>query len=209
MIQTAKLKNPLKPSEFNDFSMQWKPPLRRLLDKDGFVLNVTIRVRVYRGNTEHEVNTKFNVEDPTVADILTAICDKELLSPSERPLFSLWVVGKDLELQLRPSMGIFKVMDIWNVYVLKYTHFPEAVNAAHPINNHWFILRREASLTSAQEESMVKSASLQILFGEAYHCYLKKRYVCSIMDAAMLAGVQLQADYGDSATSSLNPQSLE
>ena len=72
----------------------------------------------------------------------------------------------DLELQLRPDQDIFELMVFWNRWVMKYTHFPEAENAQHPVNRHWFVYRREASVTIAQEKRLAGNESISLLFGE-------------------------------------------
>lgn len=53
-----------------------------------------------------------------------------------------------------------------NRRVMKYTHFPEAENQKHPINRHWFIYRREASLSLKEERTSASVIATNLLFGE-------------------------------------------
>ena len=50
--------------------------------------------------------------------------------------------------------------------VLKYTHFPEAIDPSHPINRHWFLFRREASVTLQEERQNRSDAVTRLLYGE-------------------------------------------
>lgn len=79
-----------------EHSMQWQPPLRRRLDKNGEVESVTIRVRIHNGESEHDFQAKFLPGQYSSLQICAAIAAKERISPKESTLFSLWVIGRDL-----------------------------------------------------------------------------------------------------------------
>lgn len=50
--------------------------------------------------------------------------------------------------------------------VLDYTHYPEAVDPSHPINRHWFVYRREATVTQDFERKFTDDATVRLLYGE-------------------------------------------
>lgn len=49
---------------------------------------------------------------------------------------------------------------------MKYTHFPEAENPTHPINRHWFVYRREATISLVEEKSFKSDIVVSLLYGE-------------------------------------------
>jgi hypothetical protein len=179
-------------------SGEWKQPLRRHINYNTQKVEfVTILVRVLNGEAEHDFHARFSEPVLRASIVCNAIAEKEQLSKGEAQLFSLWVVSKDLEIQIRPDQDIFALMVFWNKWVMKYTHFPEAENPQHPVNRHWFVYRREASVTLAEERRLVGNVGASLLFGEAKRNLLTKRYVCSQMEASTIAGMQLQIAYGD------------
>jgi hypothetical protein len=108
-------------------------------------------------------------------------------------------------LQIQPDKDIFALMVFWNKWMMKYTHYPEAENAQHPVNRHWFVFRREASVTIDEERKLGTNVALSLLFGEAKRNLLTKRYVCTQMEAATIAGLQLQISYGDYDSNKCKP----
>ena len=94
-------------------------------------------------------------------------------------------------------------MVFWNNWVLKYTHFPEAQNPQHHVNHNWFVYRREAAVTLGDEKNLAGVRARTLLFGEVFEFkqakrnILTNRYVCSQLEAATIAGMQLQIAYGD------------
>jgi hypothetical protein len=165
MGKIAKFKSVI--SEVEEAVSTWKQPLRRHVNHDnGKIEFVTILVRVLNGDAEHDFHARFTEPVLTVSTICKAIAEKEQLSEQEAQLFSLWVIAKDLELQIRPDQDIFGLMIFWNKWMLKYTHFPEAENAQHRINHHWFVYRREASISISEEQKWAGTISNSLLFGE-------------------------------------------
>jgi hypothetical protein len=102
---------------------------------------------------------------------------------------------------LRAGQCIVSFMKNWHrwagmpyIYISeKYTHYPECKNPAHNINNHYFILRREAlsDVRETRTEDM-PSTVVALLYGEAKHYVLDSRYITNVDDIVMLAGLQMQ-----------------
>ncbi|KAI8916197.1 hypothetical protein EDD86DRAFT_231575 [Gorgonomyces haynaldii] len=170
----------------------WKPPLRKHFSPYGEVDFVTIQVRIFTGITEHNFHAKFLPGHHTAEKICSAIAEKEGLTPPEAQLFSLWVAGRDIEIQLKPKEDVFALMEDWNAWVSKYTHYPESIDPAHPINQHWFLYRREASLTTKAEVFVLRRDQ-----GQARWNYLAGRYLCTTQEAVDLAAIQLQSSIGN------------
>ncbi|KAJ3024374.1 hypothetical protein HKX48_000050 [Thoreauomyces humboldtii] len=150
----------------------WAPPLQRHIKPDDGTEFVTIRVRILNGDSEHDFNAKFPSGPLQSYRICKIIATKESLPANAAHLFTLWIVAKDLELQLRPDVDIFSIMDQWNTLVLDYTHYPEAVDPSHPINRHWFVYRREASVTINHERHFTDDATVRLLYGEHPNGYI-------------------------------------
>ncbi|RKO96558.1 hypothetical protein CXG81DRAFT_11181, partial [Caulochytrium protostelioides] len=175
----------------------WLPPLQRHVRPDGSVEYVTVRVRVLSGDTDHDFNAKFPDGPIEARDITDVIAAKEGLTSLSAALFSLWIVGKDLEIQLQPDMDIFVIMCKWYQFMMQYAHFPEASNPNDSINRHWFIYRREASLSRQLEITCKEDVAIKLLYGEAKRNIHSGRWPCSIGDAISLAALQLQSISGD------------
>ncbi|KAJ1342134.1 hypothetical protein BSLG_003313 [Batrachochytrium salamandrivorans] len=178
-------------------TQEWRPPLQRHLNPQKEVQFITIRVRVLNGDAEHDFQARFEPGVVTAGDVANAIAEKEGLNFHESCLFSLWVVSKDLELQFRPKQDIFALLLFWNRWMMKYTHFPEADDPSHPINRHWFIYRREASVSLVEESSQKSDIVARLLYGEARRNVLTRRWTCTQADAVTLAAIQLQITHGD------------
>ncbi|KAI8925313.1 hypothetical protein BC831DRAFT_401319 [Entophlyctis helioformis] len=177
---------------------EWRPPLQRHVNANREVQFVTIRVRVLNGDAEHDFHARFEPGVLTADLVCEAIAEKECLTAQQARLFGLWVVSKDLELQIRGKQDIFQLMIFWNRWMMKYTHFPEADNPAHPINRHWFVFRREACVSLVEESAYSRSDPVvRLLYGEAKRNVLTRRWICSPAEAATLAAFQLQITYGD------------
>ncbi|KAK6094474.1 Krev interaction trapped protein 1 [Batrachochytrium dendrobatidis] len=187
---------------------QWRPPLQRHLNAKREVQFISIRVRVLNGDAEHDFQARFEPGNLQAEVVTEAISEKEGLSSQEANLFGLWVVSKDLELQLRPKQDIFALMIFWNRWMMKYTHFPEADNPSHPINRHWFIYRREAAVSLVEETGHPSDPVIRLLYGEAKRNVLTRRWICTPADAAALAAIQLQIIYGDFNEGKFPPGSL-
>ncbi|KAI9093061.1 hypothetical protein DFS34DRAFT_270830 [Phlyctochytrium arcticum] len=170
---------------------QWQPPLQRHIKPDDGSEFVTIRVRILNGDAEHDFNAKFPYGPLLCSKVTNIIADKESLDAEARQLFSLWVVGKDIELQVRPDLDIFTIMNKWNTLVLDCTHYPEAIDPTHPINRHWFVYRREATVLKDVERCCTDPAAVRLLYGEAKRNVMTGRYVCVLADGVALGGMML------------------
>ncbi|KAJ1537229.1 Krev interaction trapped protein 1 [Nowakowskiella sp. JEL0078] len=166
---------------------EWRPPIQRHLTKNGEIHHVTIRVRIFAGDEIHDFNSKFVPGSLTTHSVFEAIARKEDIPKEGRKLFALWIVGRDLELQLRPNLN----------RVEKYTHYPEAANPKHPINKYWVVFKREALVSKQLERKITDEVVIKLLYGEAKHNVLIGRYVCTPNDAVTLAALQLQSSQGD------------
>ncbi|KAJ3148672.1 Krev interaction trapped protein 1 [Geranomyces variabilis] len=175
---------------------EWQPPLQRHIKPDDGTEFVTIRVRILNGDSEHDFNAKFPSGPLLGSRISTIIAQKESLPPEAAHLFTLWIVAKDLEIQLRPDADIFTIMAQWNTMVLDFTHYPEAIDPSHPINRHWFVYRREASVTKDAERRYTDDATVRLLYGEAKRNVMTGRYVCTLSDAVALGGIMLAISAG-------------
>jgi FERM central domain len=180
-----------------DYAMDWKPPLRRRINVWGEVEYVTVQVRIFHGDSEHDFSSRFLPNEHTAQIICDAIAAREGLNVKERKLFSIWIVGKDLELQVRSYQDIFEVVSVWNEWVVKYTHYPEAANPANPINRHWFVYRKEASISIKEEKALMRESGQLLVYGQARTNYLSSRYVCTWQVAVELAATMLQIMQGD------------
>ena len=75
---------------------------------------LTIKVRVFTGDAEQDVMCKFT-ETPLTPDMIVQyLCDKTQVPMEYRSHFALWIMGRDLELQLRPSMCLVSFMANWH-----------------------------------------------------------------------------------------------
>ena len=110
---------------------------------------------------------RFGYSIVTPRIVCAAIAEKQDLSQEEASMFSMWVVSKDLELQIRPDQDLFALMVTWKNWVLKYTHFPESEDPLHEVNHNWFVYRRTASLQLPIEIRLSNERALNLLFGEA------------------------------------------
>ncbi|KAJ3290500.1 FERM domain-containing protein 8 [Borealophlyctis nickersoniae] len=180
---------------------RWAPPLQRHAGREGVPPFITICVRVLSGDAEHDFNAKFVEGELRAQKVCDAIASKEGLSGVGASLFALWIVGKDLEIQLRPDLDIFEVMKTWHLMVLEHTHFPEAMDCFHPINRHWFVYRREATVPKVLERRVEEDAVVRLLYGEdprqAKRNVMTGRYLCTPEDASILGGMLLQGSCGD------------
>jgi hypothetical protein len=144
----------------------WTQPLKKHINVNTENVEfVTINVRVV-SQVEHDFLARFPPSDTLYCSLVcSVIAEREHLSPDEASLFSLWIISKDLELQIRPDQDLFHLLSVWNHWVLKYTHFPEAEDPSHHINRHWFVYKRHAS-ASIEAEKRVIGYSVSLLYGE-------------------------------------------
>ncbi|KAJ3127562.1 FERM domain-containing protein 8 [Physocladia obscura] len=160
---------------------------------------IAVRVRLLVGDSFLDLHMSFPPADVTCQAICTNIVERQGISCDAAKLFSLWIVGKDLEIQIRPKANILQVVEDWPRLVVKYTHAPQAVDPDHMLNRYWLIYKREASVCKQKEREIVlnDSIALKMLYGEAKRNIITGRYPCTVKDAANLAALQLQASVGN------------
>lgn len=79
-----------------EHSMQWQAPLRRRLNKDGFVDNITLRIRLRFGDSEQDFQAKFNPEEFTAGKVVEYIGRNFQLTSMEMKMFRIWILSQDL-----------------------------------------------------------------------------------------------------------------
>ncbi|ORY47292.1 hypothetical protein BCR33DRAFT_658199 [Rhizoclosmatium globosum] len=179
---------------------EWAPPV--VLYEDPFtnqVACVSVRVRLLLGDTFLDVHQRLKPEDVTCETVCTRIIERQNISAEASKLFALWIVGKDLEIQIRPKTNLVDIVKDWRQLVVKYTHFPQAVDPDHMFNRYWLLFRREASVCKKVERELTlkDTIALKMLFGEAKRNIITGRYPCSVKDAINLAALQLQVSIGN------------
>ncbi|KAJ3380437.1 FERM domain-containing protein 8 [Lobulomyces angularis] len=171
----------------------WLSPLQKHI-RNGKVEFITIKVRIFGDDMESDFCAKFDEGPLTAEKVCNAVAERQGLSENGKKVFALWIIGRDIELQLRPKHNLFQLMENWNKWVEKYTHFPEANNPAHPICKHWFVFRKEALDSTPVSE--YEENALTLLYGEAYQNIQSSRYPCTVEDIVNLSALQLQT-HGD------------
>lgn len=123
-IALAKFKSNREREHDIESQRDWQAPLKRRLDKDGNVVEITIRVKLYVGDSEYDFKAKFPGEKHNVKLIVDAIAAKEQLDANEAKMFSLWVIGKDLgSSSLMKRIAIkTKCRYTWNCVYLARSH---------------------------------------------------------------------------------------
>ncbi|KAJ3298632.1 hypothetical protein HDU76_006436, partial [Blyttiomyces sp. JEL0837] len=133
-------------------SSEWAQPLQKHFNPLTNEIEFTsVKVRILSGDMETDFLIKFPPGKVTAASVCEVIAEKEGVLLEHRKFFALWVVGRDVELQLQPQVNLFQVVHNWHKIVVKYTHFPQALDPNHFLNRYWFIYRREASLSKEVE----------------------------------------------------------
>ncbi|KXS22365.1 hypothetical protein M427DRAFT_50695 [Gonapodya prolifera JEL478] len=162
---------------------------------------IVVRVRIYAGDVVKEQTLKFSDDEMLlVQDVHKAVADKEGLSETSRKMFAMWMVGSQVELQLRPYIDLFEMLSLWPRWVEKYTHHPNVTPASSPFSapcKFHLSFRRECLVPKAKERKVAEEAAVRLLFGEARRNVLAGRYPCAVEDACVLAGVQMQLRHGD------------
>ncbi len=150
-------------------SNSWTQPLRKHINVNTETVEyITINIRVL-SQVEHDFLARFPASDSLFCSlVMTTIAEREHLSTQESAMFSLWIISQDLELQIRPDQDLFALLGVWNRWMAKYTHYPEAEDPTHPINRHWFVYKREASVSVEAERKISGEYSLSMLYGEVY-----------------------------------------
>lgn len=132
-------------------------PLARV-EKHGAYYATELKVHV----DKQLVTMLIRDEHPTGRTICQQIATQLELPSDVAKSFSLWITGKDLELQVRPNLDIYNLVDKWPKYFEKYTHaVPEGDNDAFKLE-----YRREAMLSKANERKITNVKALQILSDE-------------------------------------------
>ncbi|KAL3901034.1 MAG: hypothetical protein SGCHY_000912 [Lobulomycetales sp.] len=75
---------------------------------------LTIKVRVFNGDSEQDVMCKFTETPLTPKKVVSYLYDKLQVPVEFRNEFALWIKGRDLELQLRPNMCLATFMADWH-----------------------------------------------------------------------------------------------
>jgi hypothetical protein len=159
-----------------------------------------VRIRLY-DDRERVLFFKDN-PSPNSKQVARMVAEKLNLAEASIPFFSVWIVGHDLELQIRARMEMTDMIAKWPRYVEKYTHNSFMAEAKVSTPPFKFVFKREAMVTKEQEQQIKDETAIKLLFGEAKNNYISGRYpVEKTEDAALLAGIQLQISYGD-----YNPQ---
>jgi hypothetical protein len=111
-----------------------------------------VRIRLF-DDRERALVLKDNAS-PKAHQVCEMIASKLDISAAALPCFSLWIVGQDLELQLRPKMELLDMVAKWPRYLEKYTH-NMAVQANKPeAATYKFVFKREAMLLKSVEAAL-------------------------------------------------------
>ncbi|KAJ3415461.1 Krev interaction trapped protein 1 [Chytridiales sp. JEL 0842] len=202
MYRVASLALPRKATEGHTLednrSSEWTPPLvRHYKPHTNQVDHTTLRVRALTGDVESDFIGKFP-PGPLFAEAVCRFVSDRLGVPEVyRSLFALWIVGRDLEIQVKPNTNIFQLVHDWSKLVVKYTHYPQAMDKDHYFNRHWFVFRREATITREIESNITDESVTKLLYGEARRNVLHNRYSCTFKDSVRLAALQLQIALGN------------
>jgi hypothetical protein len=94
-------------------SEEWRPPVQRHVDKSGTLLFSSLRVRILSGDVERNYSIQFKESPLKVSTVCAAISVKEGISSETAKYFRLWIVGKDLELQLGDEQVIDTIIAEW------------------------------------------------------------------------------------------------
>jgi len=148
-----------------------------------------VRVRVYLWNKEEKV-LFFKNYDLTAQQVCDEMAKKQLLTQDSKSLFSLWIIGNDLELQLKSNQDLFEIVEKFPRYVEKYTHYTGPVD--------WrFHYKREALLPKEDDRKVKDPSAIKLLYSEALYNVLYSRFPCEEEEAINLAALQMQIVYGD------------
>ncbi|KAI9350904.1 hypothetical protein BDR26DRAFT_798193 [Obelidium mucronatum] len=200
-IQTVALPQKcLSHQSISNHTKEWTPPIQKHFDPFTNDLTcVSIRTRLLLGDTFLDLHQRFRPEDVKCETVCSEIAERQGISKEAVSLFALWIVGKDLEIQIRPRANLLQVAEDWPQLVVKYTHYPQAVDPDHMFNRYWLIFRREASVCKKAEREVILRdyVALKMLFGEAKRNIITGRYPCTVKDAVNLAALQLQASIGN------------
>ncbi|KAI8615367.1 hypothetical protein BC830DRAFT_1064468 [Chytriomyces sp. MP71] len=179
---------------------QWSPPIQDIIDPfTNEHKSTSVKVRLLLGDTFLDVHLSIPPGPIRCSAVCASVVERQGITREAASLFALWIVGKDLELQVRPGADLLEVVVDWNKLVVKYTHFPQAVDPDHLFNQYWLIFRREASVCKSVERatSLKDGIALKMLFGEAKRNIVTGRYPCTSKDAVNLAALQMQASMGN------------
>ena len=94
-------------------SEDWRPGVQRHVDKSGTLLFSSLRVRILSGDVERNYSIQFKDSPLKVSTVCAAIARKEGIPNETAKYFRLWIVGKDLELQLGDEQVIDTIIAEW------------------------------------------------------------------------------------------------
>ncbi|KAI8902116.1 hypothetical protein BC833DRAFT_574454 [Globomyces pollinis-pini] len=136
-----------------------------------------------------------------VKSVKDAIVGKLQITPKESKMFSLWILTKDLELQLRETDDLACVLTLWNNWTVKYTH----VQSVNTTPSFTLVYKREAACTIAEEELNISPTTTALLFGDILRLIELNRVHLTQMNAAMLAGIKLHLNNGEFQPTQCSP----
>eukprot|EP00128_Syssomonas_multiformis_P003784 Colp12_sorted_trinity150504_noHs@32933 len=125
-----------------------------------------------------------------VNKIITAIFHNLKIDPNAYHAFALWLRSPDLELQLKPSHHPYIVKRQWLSLLEKFSRSSYKGHAS-------VYFSRNAFLSKAQERKIRDPEAIKYLYYEAHNDVVSSIYPLEVKDAAYLAGLQLQIEYGD------------
>lgn len=91
----------------------WRPGVQRHVDKSGALLFSSLRVRILSGDVERNYSIQFKDSPLNVRTVCAAIARKEGIPSETAKYFRLWIVGKDLELQLGDEQVVDTIIAEW------------------------------------------------------------------------------------------------
>lgn len=154
-----------------------------------------VRIRLF-DDRERVLFFKEN-PSPTAKQVCDMVIQKLDLQPESASVFSLWIVGKDLELQIRPKLELLDMTAKWPRYLEKYTHSND-IYSAQSATSYKFVFKREAMFSVKQEREIKDEVAIKLLFGEARNNVFAGRYPFSSADEfAKVTGLVLFITYGD------------
>eukprot|EP00123_Amoebidium_parasiticum_P016654 comp23535_c1_seq1/m.39640 comp23535_c1_seq1/g.39640 ORF comp23535_c1_seq1/g.39640 comp23535_c1_seq1/m.39640 type:complete len:506 (-) comp23535_c1_seq1:681-2198(-) len=133
-----------------------------------------------------------NGKKTTAQDVYHRMANVLALQPESRPFFALWITEQALDLLIKPHYEPFKLRVQWPEIMLKYTRRP-----FDHASNPRFEYRRHAFVTKYVERSIKDPVAIKLLYDECRFNIMSSLYPISVVDAAQLAGLDMQLIFGD------------
>jgi len=140
----------------------------------------------------------------TAAAILKSLVETEDLNlpPVAADVFALWMVSKELEVQLKAHHKPMKLFTDWPKLVRKYTKMDKNMFPSEPTLN----LRRNAFYHKNDEIRLRDSTIIELLYFEAKHNILVGKYPCSdVSEAIFFASLVARINLGNFVPQQHNP----